>query len=434
MNVCSTRDERLQVSLSRALADGIAPDGGLYVPARLPIQAARAMTSHATLDLLATRLLAPFFEGDGLAARLPAIATEAFDFPAPLRPVGGGAERLSVLELYHGPTAAFKDFGARFLAACLARIPRPDPRVLTILVATSGDTGGAVAAAFHQRPGFRVVLLYPAGKVSPLQERQLTCWEGNVQSYAVRGNFDDCQRLAKEAFRDERLRDALPLSSANSINIGRLLAQITYFAAASLRIHEAEGTTASIVVPSGNLGQAVACVWARELGLPIGEIVLAHNANRTVVDFLADGRWRPRPSIATIASEMDVGDPSNIERLRFLYRDHATMTARIRAVSIGDDAIRKSIQSEYRQSGLTLCPHSAAAAHAYRMLSDQERRDSHWVLVATAHPAKFQEIVEPLVGRAIVPPPALARLLGRPIAHEEMNANLDELRERLLAA
>ncbi len=434
MNFCSTRDERLQVPLSSALVEGIAADGGLYVPARLPAQAARAMASTATLDLLAQRLLAPFFEGDELAALLPAIATEAFDFPAPLRPVGGGAERLSVLELYHGPTAAFKDFGARFLAACLARIPRPDSRALTILVATSGDTGGAVAAAFHRRPGFRVVLIYPAGRVSSLQERQLTCWDANVESFAVRGSFDDCQRLAKEAFRDGRLRDALPMSSANSINIGRLLAQITYFAAASLRVREAEGAIANFVLPSGNLGQAVACVWARELGLPIGEIVLAHNANRTVPDFLADGRWRPRPSIATIASAMDVGDPSNIERLRFLYRDHATMTARIRAVSIGDDAIRKGIQSEYRQSGLTLCPHSAAAAQAYRMLTDEERRDSHWVLVATAHPAKFQETVRPLLGRAIAPPPALALLLDRPVAREEIDANLDRLRERLLAA
>jgi threonine synthase len=434
MNVCSTRDERLQVPLTRALVEGIAPDGGLYVPARLPAQPARAMASTVTLDLLAQRLLAPFFEGDELATMLPAIATEAFDFPAPLRPVGSGAERLSILELYHGPTAAFKDFGARFLAACLSRIPRPDPRVLTILVATSGDTGGAVAAAFQQRPGFRVVLLYPAGKVSPLQERQLTCWDGNVRSYAVRGNFDDCQRLAKEAFRDARLRETLQLSSANSINIGRLLPQITYFAAASLLIRAAEGNTANFVIPSGNLGQAVACVWARELGLPIGEIVLAHNANRTVPDFLADGRWRPRPSIATIASAMDVGDPSNIERLRFLYRDHTTMTARIRAVSIGDDAIRKSIQSEYRQSGLTLCPHSAAAAQAYRMLSDDERRDSHWVLVATAHPAKFREIVEPLVGREIETPPALARLLERSHTRNDIDASLDGLRERLLAA
>jgi len=434
VNVCSTRDERLQVPLSRALEEGIAPDGGLYVPASLPSLDAGAMTGPAALDLLAPRLLAPFFEGDALAGKLPAIATEALNFPAPLRAAGGGAQRLSVLELYHGPTAAFKDFGARFLASCLARIPRADPRVLTILVATSGDTGGAVAAAFHQRSGFRIVLLYPAGRVSPLQERQLTCWDGNVRSYAVRGSFDDCQRLVKEAFQDARLREALPMSSANSINIGRLLPQITYFAAASLRIREAEGATASFVVPSGNLGQAVACVWARELGLPIGEILLAHNANRAVPDFLADGRWRPRSSIATIATAMDVGDPSNIERLRFLYRDQATMTAHIRAVSISDDAIRASIQSEYRQSGLTLCPHSAAAARAYRMLTEQERRDSHWVLVATAHPAKFQETVEPLVGRPIALPPALARLLERPVLRQEIDSNLDGLRELLLAA
>jgi threonine synthase len=434
LNFCSTRDERLQLPLSRALEEGIAPDGGLYVPARFPAQAARAMTGPAALDLLAPPLLAPFFEGDALAALLPAIATEAFDFPAPLRPVGGGAERLSVLELYHGPTAAFKDFGARFLAACLARIPRAEPQVLTMLVATSGDTGGAVAAAFHRRPGFHVVLLYPAGKVSPLQERQLTCWDGNVRSYAVRGSFDDCQRLVKEAFRDGQLREVLRMSSANSINIGRLLPQVTYFAAASLRIRDAEGTSACFVIPSGNLGQAVACVWARELGLPIGQIVLAHNANRTVPDFMADGRWRPRPSIATIATAMDVGDPSNIERLRFLYRDHASMTAHVRAVSIGDDAIRKSIRSEYKLSGLTLCPHSAAAARAYRMLSESERRDSHWVLVATAHPAKFAETVEPLIGREIALPPALVRLLGRPVVRAEIDADLDGLRRRLLAA
>jgi threonine synthase len=305
---------------------------------------------------------------------------------------------------------------------------------MTILVATSGDTGGAVAAAFHRRPGFRVVLLYPEGKVSPMQERQLTCWDGNVRSFAIRGNFDDCQRLAKEALRDAELRESLCMTSANSINIGRLLPQITFFASSSLRIREVEGGAANYVIPSGNLGQAVACVWARELGLPINEILLAHNANRTVPDFLADGRWRPRPSIATIASAMDVGDPSNFERLRFLYRDHATMAARLRATSIGDDLIRKSIQTEYQQSGLALCPHTAAAAQAYRMLPEQERRESHWVLVATAHPAKFPEIVEPLIGRDLVPPPALARLLAQGIETGIDYRAPGRPRERLLAA
>lgn len=434
MNVCSTRDEALQVPLSRALEEAMAPDGGLYVPIRLPSGAAKAIGGPLAFDLLAPKLLAPFFDGDALVEALPAIAAEAFNFPAPLRPVGGVTERLSVLELHHGPTAAFKDYGARFLAACLARMPRPDPRDMTILVATSGDTGGAVAAAFHQRRGFRVVLLYPAGRISTLQESQLTGWDGNIRSFAVRGSFDDCQRLAKEAFRDPRLREALPMSSANSINLGRLLPQITCFASASLRIRDAEGSRASFVIPSGNLGQAVACVWARELGLPIDEIVLAHNANRTVPDFLADGRWRPRPSIATIASAMDVGDPSNFERLRFLYRDHETMAARIRAVSISDDQIRSSIRSEYHEAGLMLCPHSAAAARAYRMLPGRERRDSHWVVVATAHPAKFRETVEPLIGHAITPPPALARLLERPARRSDIDASLERLRERLLAA
>lgn len=434
MNYCSTRDAGRTVTLSRALEDGIAPDGGLYVPVWLPAAPIRELADLTTLDQFAPPLLMPFFEGDALKDWLPTIAEEAFDFPAPLVAVDSCAERLSVLELFHGPTSAFKDFGARFLAACLARIRRRDARPLTILVATSGDTGAAVAAAFHRRPGFRVVLLFPAGKVSPTQARQLTCWDDNVRSFAVRGNFDDCQRLVKQAFRDESLRQALALSSANSINIGRLLPQMTYFAAASLRIRHEEGGAASFVIPSGNLGQAVACVWARELGLPIGDIVLAHNANRTVPDFLADGQWRPRPSIKTLATAMDVGDPSNMERLQFLYREHAMMAARIRAVSVGDDAIRESIRREFRESDLVLCPHSATAAQAYRMMDEEERRRSHWVLVATAHPAKFPEVVEPLVGMPIEPPPALNHLLGRPLACEEIAADFAGFRKRLLAA
>lgn len=431
MNLCSTRDERLRVPLAHALMDGIAPDGGLYLPPALPAIAPGGLAGLTTIQAVAAPLLRPFFAGDVLAEALPAIAAESFNFAAPLRALHD-EERLSVLELFHGPTAAFKDFGARFLAACLARLPRRDPRPLTIVVATSGDTGGAVAAAFHRRPGFRVVLLYPAGKVAPLQERQLCCWDDNVQSYAVRGSFDDCQRLAKQAFADARLRQSLALSSANSINIGRLLPQLTFFAAASLAIQAAGGGRAGFVIPSGNLGQAVACAWAREMGLPIGAIVLAHNANRTVPDFLATGHWRPRPSIATIASAMDVGDPSNMERLRLLYRGPGALAARIRAESVDDDAIRARIRSEYRRSGLALCPHSAAAAEAYRRLPEAERRASHWVLVATAHPAKFPEIVEPLVGGAIIPPPALAGLLDRPCEREEIDVDFDALASRLL--
>jgi threonine synthase len=427
----STRDPRLAATLSQALADGLAPDGGLYLPCAMPALDTAAIDGGAALHELAPRLLAPFFAGDPLAGALTEIAGEAFDFPAPLRVVQGTPERLSMLELFHGPTAAFKDFGARFLAACLARLGAADGRTRTVLVATSGDTGGAVAAAFHGRQGFRVVVLYPEGRVSPVQEQQLTCWGGNVLSLAVRGSFDDCQRMVKQAFADERLRAGFTLTSANSINIGRLLPQLVLFAAAALRIRAAEDARASFVIPSGNLGLATACTWARELGMPIGDIVLAHNANRTVPDFLADGRWRPRASVATLASAMDVGDPSNMERLMALYPGHAALAGRMRAMSIDDAAIRASITAEFSRAQLVLCPHTAAGFAAYRGLAADERRRGHWVVAATAHAAKFPETVEPLLGLRVEPPPALARLLDRPSRRTSIDADVGALAAQL---
>jgi threonine synthase len=427
----STRDPSLSVSLSRALADGLAPDGGLYLPQSMPSLGAAALDGRAPLHELAPRLLAPFVAGDALARALPAICVEAFDFPAPLAAVQGSPERLSVLELFHGPTAAFKDFGARFLAACLARLHAADARTLTVLVATSGDTGGAVAAAFHGRPGFRVVLLYPEGRVSPVQERQLTCWGGNVTSLAVRGSFDDCQRMVKQAFGEARLREEFALTSANSINIGRLLPQLVLFAAAALRVQGAEGAAPGFVIPSGNLGLATACAWAREMGLPIGGIVLAHNANRTVPDFLAGGEWQPRASVATLASAMDVGDPSNMERLMALWPGPAAMAGRLRALSIDDATIRESIRAEFGRAGLMVCPHTAAGLAAYRALPAADRRGAHWVVAATAHAAKFPETVEPLLGRRVEPPPALAALLGRPTRTTPIDAGLDALAAEL---
>jgi len=432
MKFRSTHSVETQGSLSEALERGIAPDGGLYIPERLPALHVRNFDDCPNLNAAAARVLAPFFDGDELAGAISAIVDEAFAFPAPLRAIETGVERLSVLELFHGPTAAFKDFGARFLAASLSRLRRADTRVLTILVATSGDTGGAVAAAFHRRPGFRVVLLFPAGKVSPAQERQMTCWGDNVESLAVQGNFDDCQWLVKRAFQDRWLTEILALGSANSINIGRLLPQMTYFAWASLEVHRMQGGTASFVIPSGNLGHAVACLWARELGLPIGDIVLAHNDNRTVPDFLETGEWRPRASVQTLATAMDVGDPSNMERLNLLYGDFAHLKARIRAISVSDNDIRTSIKREFERSGLVLCPHGAVAAHAYRHMKPELRRRSHWVLAATAHPAKFPEIVEPLIGRPIEMPPSLTQLLRRRTDYREIDVSDALFREQLL--
>jgi threonine synthase len=274
-------------------------------------------------------------------------------------------------------------------------------------------------------------VLFPKGLVSPTQQRQLTCWGGNVRSLAVRGTFDDCQRLVKQAFLDEELNARSVLTSANSINLGRLLPQCVYYAATSLGIWRAHGERASFIVPSGNLGNAVACLWARQVGLPIGEVVLAHNANRAVPDFLASGAWSPRPSVATLASAMDVGNPSNLERLRALFPRLEELRGVVSACSVTDEEIRARIRAGYQQFGQIWCPHTATAAHAWERLPQQAREQRRWVLVSTAHPAKFREIVEPLIGRAVPVPDTLAKLFARPTQCVEIDADLSALRAAL---
>jgi threonine synthase len=426
----STRDGRLTAGFGDALSQGLAPDGGLYVPTEWPSLQAGTFGARESLGGIGAKFIAPFVAGDPLAQSLPDITAEAFDFPAPVVALGSSG-RLAVLELFHGPTAAFKDFGARFLAACLARLRGPASHPLTILVATSGDTGGAVAAAFHGRPGIEVAVLFPKGLVSPTQERQLTCWGGNVKSFAVRGTFDDCQRIVKQAFLDRGWQEERALSSANSINLGRLLPQAVYYAAASLAVFRRHGEPASFIVPSGNLGNAVACNWARRLGLPIAQIVLAHNANRTVPDFLDTGDWHPRASVATLASAMDVGNPSNMERLRSLYPELSEIRSAVTAYTVDDESIRARIRAGYQELGQIWCPHTATAAEAYARLPAERRDSGRWVLVSTAHPAKFREIVEPLIGREVVVPESLAKLFARPSECTEIDADLASLRAAL---
>jgi threonine synthase len=425
----SSRGESPLSAFGQAVLKGLAPDGGLYVPQSWPHLEDSAFTPSLALPQVAATLLGPFVAGDPLAQQLPQIAREALNFEAPLVALDAQA-RLQVLELFHGPTAAFKDFGARFLASCFARLHAP-ARTLTILVATSGDTGGAVAAAFHGRPGVEVVVLFPHGLVSPTQERQLTCWGGNVRSLRVRGTFDDCQRLVKAAFADPALSAQRDLSSANSINLGRLLPQSVYYAASSLAVWRTRGERASFVIPSGNLGNALACLWARQVGLPIGEVVLAHNANRTVPDFLASGQWQPRASVPTLASAMDVGNPSNMERLRALFPGLDALRGAVSAIAVTDDEIRERIRAGYRDYGQIWCPHTAAAAEAWARLPTARRQGGPWVLVSTAHAAKFREIVEPLIGRTVAVPDSLAQLFARPAHCTDIDATLDALREQL---
>ena len=433
MHFTSTRNTALKTGFSDAIIQGIAPDGGLYVPEEWPRLAEGAFGDAQNLPQIGSQLIAPFVAGDRLESELGDITADAFNFPAPLAMLTPDG-RLSVLELFHGPTAAFKDFGARFLASTVSRARSPQDPPLHILVATSGITGGAVAAAFHNRFGVNVSVLFPKGLVSPTQERQLTCWGGNVRSFSVRGTFDDCQRMVKEAFADEQLRSRMQLSSANSINLGRLLPQAVYYAATSLAVWRKHGEPASFIVPSGNLGNVVACLWARRIGLPIGDVVLAHNANRTVPDYFESGEWRPRASIATPACAMDVGNPSNMERMRSLLPDIGAMRAAASAIAVTDAEILARIRSDFGRYGRVWCPHTAVAAEAYERLPPERRRKGRWVLVATAHPAKFREIVEPLIGRDVAVPEALARLFVRPTECIEIEASLGALREALLSA
>ena len=423
------------VRIEQAIMSGTAPDGGLFVPASLPAFDPEDFDGLEAFHEIAARLLAPFFRDSSLADELPDICRDALNFPVPLRVLETGNEPLSVLEMFHGPTAAFKDVGARFLAACMARIIAhgefASPPV-TILVATSGDTGGAVAAAYHRRPGLRVVVLFPDGRVSPRQQHQLTCWGDNVVSLAVRGEFDDCQRLVKAAFSNPTLNSAHNLCSANSINVGRLLPQAAYYARASLEHWRRTGQRTNFIVPTGNLGNGFACVWARRMGMPIDRIVFATNANTTIPDFLRSGEWSPRSSVATLASAMDVGDPSNMERLRALVGNDADSVAgEVDAFAVDDETIRDTIRDEYARHELAWCPHTATGLHVYRELSADERRDHHWAVVATAHAAKFDTIVEPLLGISVEPPPELAELLSLESRYVTVDARLDDLAAQL---
>jgi threonine synthase len=406
-------------SLCDAIAAGLASDGGLFMPEHLP----RVALQAGALPQVAAGLLAPFFAGEVLAGQLEDICAEAFNFPAPVRWLDA---QTGLLELFHGPTAAFKDFGARFLAQTLARLQRP--ALTTILVATSGDTGAAVASAFHRREGFRVVILYPDGRVSARQAHQLGAFGDNVRAFRVAGSFDDCQRLVKQAFADPALRTAHALGSANSISLGRLLPQMAYYAHASLAHFAAHGAPLSFVIPTGNLGNAVACLVAREAGLPIDRVVLATNANRVLPDFLASGRYEARDSVQTLANAMDVGAPSNVERLRAMFPEPSRA---VRADWVDDAAIRARITQTWTRHGVALCPHTACGVEVLERLRARGEQGA-WLVAATAHPAKFDTIVEPLIRQVVPPPQALSELLSRPSSASPLEANLRAFAEALV--
>jgi threonine synthase len=423
-------------SFTTALFEGLAPDGGLYLPETIEPWSADelARLPRRTLTEIGLRAMRPFTRGAVDPATLEAVVVDALNFPIPLVEV---EPNVFALELFHGPTLAFKDVGARVMARLMASLHRGDDP-LTVLVATSGDTGSAVAHAFHRVPNTRVVILYPDGRVSPTQEAQLTMFNGergNVRAYAVAGSFDDCHRLTREVFGDADLRRRMRLTSANSVNIGRLLPQSVYYFHAVAQLHAfaaqdsspvARGLSPANVIfstPSGNFGNLTAGLLAKRAGLPIERFVAATNINDVVPAYLETGRYEPRPSVTTLSNAMDVGHPSNFERMRWLYRgDLAAMRCDITGCRFTDDDVRETIKRVYEERGYLLDPHGAIA---YRGLKTLDGPGG--IFLATAHPAKFAEIVEPIIGRAIEKPAPLAQALGQPQHIIRIRATLDRL-------
>lgn len=406
----STRGQAPPVSFRRAVVAGLATDGGLYVPERIPRLSQawwERQRGRAFQDLAVA--IAEEIAGDEFSPGvLEGIVRDAMNFPVPIVELEG---RLHVAELFHGPTFAFKDFGARMLARLLAlgeqsaagrHGSRADP--ITVLVATSGDTGGAVAQAFHNLPGLRVVVLYPDGQVSDVQEAQFTTLAGNVRAVAVRGSFDDCQRLAKKAFADATLLSRARLTSANSISLGRLVPQTFYHAYVALQADEPP----MISVPTGNLGNLVAGVMAMKLGAPIRGFSAPTTINDTFPRYLASGRVEPRPTAATLANAMDVSQPSNLERLRWLFDDDINaMRAMITASAHSDEDVRGAMRELHDRFHYVADPHTAIAFLGVR----EERRGA--IILSTAHPAKFREVVEPVLHESVQLPDALAASLSR---------------------
>ncbi len=422
MKFVSTRNASLQVTASEAILQGLAPDGGLYVPESFPSLGLINVHEISSYPELAFEVLAPFFEDDVLKDDLAEICIDAFNFPVPLIKI---YEKQMVLELFHGPTAAFKDFGARFLASAMEKLLQKQPRKLTILVATSGDTGGAVASAFAGRKGIDVKVLFPKGRVSKRQQQQLTCWGGNIKAYEVDGTFDDCQKMVKDAFMDTKLSEKWGLSSANSINLGRLLPQSVYYVYASYLYKGAYDTKPTFIIPSGNVGNSCAAYWAFSMGAPIERITLAVNANKAIPDYLKDGEYKPRQSIATLANAMDVGAPSNMERLFNLYDDIGTFRKMVSATSVSDEMIKETIQEVYKETGYVICPHTATAERVRRDLPSQDDT----IVVSTAHPAKFESVVEPLIKAPVPIPESLASLLAKKGEYKSVGCDYRELFE-----
>ena len=402
---------------------GLAPDGGLFVPERIP-QADMALAERLAGEsyaALAGYLAGLFFGGDFDSQAVQRELDGLYDFPVPLRVVGRGCY---TLELFHGPTCAFKDFGAGFMGRMTGLLGAADEK-LVILTATSGDTGSAVAHGFHNVPGVEVVVLYPEGKISRLQECQMTALGGNIHPLRVAGTFDDCQRLVKELFADTPFRKRRRVTSANSINLLRWIPQAFYYFYGYCQWRQATGGDRPVVVvPSGNYGNLAAGMLARRMGLPLGGFVAASNVNDVVPEFIRTGVYRPRPSVRTPANAMDVGAPSNFERMLWLCDgDPEMLRAELEGFRCDDASIRRTIDELYERHGYFSDPHSAVGYAASAAV------DKPGFYLSTANPAKFGAVIESVTGSRVPLPERLERLTRRPQFSEPLAVDLSALEE-----
>jgi threonine synthase len=441
MRFVSSRGRSPAVSLAEALFSGLAPDGGLWCPDRLdPLPATffarlRGMPPAEVISTVGAHLFADDLSRD----QVDALVAASLDFPIPLVPIG---DDVYALELFHGPTLAFKDVGARFMARLMGEALRREYSATgaapalqgdtLVLVATSGDTGSAVAKAFHGVPGFRVVVLFPDGRISEPQRKLITTLGGNVTSLAIAGSFDDCQRLVKEAFADADLRSHVRLASANSINVGRLLPQVLYYFLAVSQL-PAGGPPPIVATPSGNFGNLTAGLYAKRLGLPIARFVAATNVNDVIPEYLDTGVFRPRASQATLSNAMDVGNPSNYERIAHLYGgDLDALRRDLAGARFTDDEVIEAIGDVHREHGYLLDPHTAVGWLAIQSIRPEYPKNPGIVL-ATAHPAKFPLAVERAIGGAIEPPDALLEPMTKSESIVPLGSAYADFRRFLLA-
>ncbi|MBI4252765.1 threonine synthase [Candidatus Uhrbacteria bacterium] len=449
MNYYSTNKKAPSVSLREAVLNGLAQDGGLYMPERISQMPSDFFVRLPSLSFqeIAYEVGRVLFAGDLPDSTLDEICRESFDFPVPLKRVDASTH---ALELFHGPTLAFKDFAARFMARLMGYYVRHDDRELTILVATSGDTGSAAAHGFLNVPGIRVFILYPSGRVSDLQEKQLTTMGGNITALEVQGSFDDCQALAKQAFVDPDLKKKMRMGSANSINIARLFPQTFYYwwaveqmgkrgQAQILHSQKLSQTPTEpdpiiVSVPSGNVGNLTAGLIAKQMGLPIGRFIAACNENNVIPEYLKTGIFTPKPSRATISNAMDVGNPSNFVRMQELYGHSAdAMRHDLSAHSFTDDQTRAAMRDVYNDTGYILDPHGAVG---YCALKEYQKQypETYGIILETAHPAKFKDVVEDTIGSPVDIPKRLAEYMMREKQAVLLPARFGALKEFLISS